>query len=175
MRSSPKPTRISRDLMARAYSVSAARNAPRHSGARERMENTLIRFDMGDWSWDGHAKVCTIIAETNADSDAIAAAYRKAVIETGFRFDSLVCGEYEDMAIKPPHLEFLRGLGYVPAVGFDPQAVTADDIFDMFIVMVRRGDPGITLRVYEMETFFRPGAAAGDLRNFNLGYGVMGV
>ena len=139
------------------------------------MENTLIRFDLGDWSRDGHAKSHTIIAETNADADAIAAAYRKAVVETGFRFDYLVCGEYEDMAIKPPHLAFLRGLGYVPADGFDPQAVTADDIFDMFIVMVRRGDPDIALSAYEMETFFRPSATAGDLRNFSLGYGVIGV
>jgi hypothetical protein len=139
------------------------------------MANTLVRFDMGDWSWDGHGKSCVIIAETNADADAIAAAYHKAVMETGFRFDYLVCAEYEDATIKPAHLEFLRGLGYAPAAGFDPEGVMPDDIFAMFIVMVRRGDPGIALRVYEIETFFRPSATAGDLRNFNLGYGVMGV
>ena len=130
----------------------------------------LIRFDLGDWSWDGHRVSVCFVVESNRSTQQIADAYHRACRETGLVLHDRVCGRYEDHAIRTEDLNLLRQLGYVPSESFNPEYVEIEDIFAMFVTMVRHGDPEIIIEEVKADSFFIPGTPD---RSFHLGYGAL--
>lgn len=130
----------------------------------------LIQFDLGDWSWDGHKVTFTIVAECSHSAQEVADAYQRACRRHHFVLHDRVCGLYEEYFIRPEYLQFLVSLGYIPGREFDPAYVQPEDMFAMFLTMVKEGDPTITMIVLAPEPFFIPGTPD---RSFHLGYGAL--
>ena len=129
-----------------------------------------IRFDMGDFSGDGHEKTVPIYAKSSHSSDEIARAYKLSSETTGFILHKRVGCDYEDNSISKSALSKLRELGYLDEINDD--FLTIEDIFKMFVFMVKLGNPNIEIAPFfpENETFFVCGEPD---RNFALGYGLL--
>lgn len=131
----------------------------------------IIRFDMGDWSLDGHEKTEPLYVKSTHGSADIAEAYAKACNDTGFVLHKQVACKYDDFQLHKHASKKLGKLGFDLTSITDHDFLTIDDLFRMFMFMVNLGNSSIQMVPVELEdeTFFLAGV---DGRNFQLGYGV---
>jgi hypothetical protein len=130
----------------------------------------IIRFDIGDFSQDGHNVVDPILVECSHSSDEIAAAYWKTVESTGFKLHDRVYNHNEDRELHNIDYKNLVALSFEFPKDFDAEDGSPEDIMKMFIHMVKIGNPSINMQIIkEDETFFICGNSK---RNFGLGYGL---
>jgi len=71
-----------------------------------------IKFQLGDWSKDGHNQHLDIFVTSNKPVADVREAYFTAVTKTGFDFGAEVCKDYEESTIPEHHADTLTKLGW---------------------------------------------------------------
>lgn len=88
--------------------------------------NNLIRFELGDWSYDGHNMTESIIVRSNYDTDKIKDLLQKRVTALlGIDFDK-ECEEYEQNTLSEDTFDILNTLGILKAA-FPDTTVQQDE------------------------------------------------
>jgi hypothetical protein len=120
------------------------------------MTDCNITLVMGDWSYDGHGKTETISVLSSKGLSAVIAAYKKGVQAVGLDLTDEVACDYEDSTLSAEHLATLVAAGYQiegleeaegEPVPKDYQYLSTDQFVDMWLFIVRKGDPDLRIEV----------------------------
>ena len=126
------------------------------------MVETLIEWEIGDWSGDGHGEMDTrVIAVghpegTNA-MQKLSEAEEKIQIQYGIFLDNWF-QDYEDDSIPPEDAEKLKELGIKsPCMKYDSSygffALCVDDYFEIWKQLIEKVDPTLTIRQIQYPVF----------------------
>lgn len=133
---------------------------------------TIVKFQIGDWSDDGHGKCDYYSVKMNVDGDGVRKAYKSAKKKLPKCIDpAKIFDEYEDSSLTKEVYETALEHGYDFLKGFKedkgrkerlpdetleeqleyPQIDTRD-FLDYIIWFLKQGDPELTAKVVDPET-----------------------
>lgn len=119
----------------------------------------LTELVLGDWSGDGHNQSITILIESNLNRDEIYKAYEKTAEELDFDLIQEVAFEYEDNIVTTEQALIINSLGIqldgkylIDLESTEPIDIWKDDFVNIFLAMVKRGNPSFEYKRIEGET-----------------------
>lgn len=145
-----------------------------------------IKFEIGDWSGDGHGQHESFMVESNVPVEEVREAYFKAREKSEFKSITPedICSDYEENTVKAPELRKLLAVGYNydeqwdywdPKKPHEERLPGINGMLHYLLWFIKQGNPEITFKQSKIDNTFHFYGHDKKGRHIQfIGYGTLG-